>query len=372
MATLTKRIGTDTGRVTWQARVRTAGGEARTRTFARKADAQAWAKAVETDMARGVLVPTTADRRRTVADLIDEYLRDALPRTATAKAYKRQLEWWRVRLGALAIEKLTPAAIADARAELLRPTDDGTHRMPATINRYLAALSAACKWGWKERRWLPRNPVLDIAKGRESRGVVRFLTEPERTALMAAARDSDDPNIHTAVVLALATGARYANIQMLRFEDVAADRTALRFERTKNGQGRWVPLIPVAQAQVSMHLDRHPTGEGWIFPGWRNNAPANLDKTWRKVRAVAAEREPTLVDFRFHDLRHTTATYLLEAGASTIEIAAALGHKTLAMAQRYAHQSPAFARSTFNRLADRLGDAAPDAGGTGEAASTRT
>jgi integrase len=369
MATITRRVG-QTGRVTWQAKVRPLGEMPRSRTFARKSDAEAWAKAIETDLARGLLVPTTADRRRTVADLIDQYLADALPRTATAKAYRRQLEWWRAQLGALSVEKLTPAAIADARAKLVRPAADGTRRKSATVNRYLAALSAACKWGWKERRWLPKNPVLDVAKGRESPGVVRFLSEPERAALMAAARASEDPSIFTALILALATGARYANIRCLRVDDVAIDRTALRFTTTKNGQGRWVPLIPSAQAQVAAHLDRHPTGEGWLFCGWRNDAPADIDKAWRKVRAAAAKVEPTLANFRWHDLRHTTATYLLEAGASTIEIAAALGHKTLAMAQRYAHQSPAFARETFNRLADRLGET--DAGGAGEAAPTRT
>lgn len=371
MATITRRVGR-TGRVTWQAKVRPLGELPRSRTFARKADADAWAKAIETDLARGLVVPTTADRRRTVSDLIDEYLRDALPRTSTARAYRRQLEWWRSRLGALAIEKLTPAAIADARAELMRPHADGTKRKSATVNRYLAALSAACKWGWKERRWLPRNPVLDVAKGRESPGVVRFLTEPERAALMAAARASDDPNIYTAVTIALATGARHANVRGLTVDDVAIDQRALRFATTKNGQGRWVPLIPAARAQLAAHLERHPTGEGWLFPGWRNDSPADLDKAWRKVRAAAAKVEPTLATFRWHDLRHTTGTYLLEAGASTIEIAAALGHKTLAMAQRYAHQSPAFARQTFNRLADKLGDVQTDAGGTGEAAPTRT
>jgi integrase len=371
MATVTRRVG-QTGRVTWQAKVRPLGEMPRSRTFARKTDAEAWAKAVETDLARGLIVPNTADRRRTVAALIDQYLVDALPRTATAKAYRRQLEWWRAKLGALSVEKLTPAAIADARALLMRPTASGKRRKPATVNRYLAALSAACKWAWKERRWLPRNPVLDIAKGRESPGVVRFLTEPERAALMTAARASGDPNIYTALVLALATGARYANIRFLQVDDFAPDLAAARFKTTKNGQGRWVPLIPAAQAQVAHHLEQHPTGAGWLFVGWRNDAPADLDKAWRKVRAAAALIEPTLANFRWHDLRHTTATYLLEAGASTIEIAAALGHKTLAMAQRYAHQSPAFARETFNRLADRLGDAATDAGGTGEAAPTRT
>ena len=61
-----------------------------------------------------------------------------------------------------------------------------------------------------------------------------------------------------------------------------------------------------------------------------------------------------LPPIRFHDLRHTAGTYLNEAGASAIQFAAALGHKTLAMAKRYSHQSPEFTRSVFDKLTKRM------------------
>ena len=59
--------------------------------------------------------------------------------------------------------------------------------------------------------WLPANPVLSVAKGAEHTGIVRYLDDDERKALLAACRASTDPNIMTAVALALATGARYGN-----------------------------------------------------------------------------------------------------------------------------------------------------------------
>ena len=88
--------------------------------------------------------------------------------------------------------------------------------------------------------------------------------------------------------------------------------------------------------------------------GQRDDAPASLDKPWRAVREAAGlvgEKH-----CRFHDLRHTTASYLTMNGASLAEVAEALGHRTLAMAKRYSHQSGEHVRSTFERISGRLGE----------------
>ena len=74
-----------------------------------------------------------------------------------------------------------------------------------------------------------------------------------------------------------------------------------------------------------------------VFKGYRDDAPADIDRPWREVRAAAG-----LVGVkhcRFHDLRHTTASYLTMNGATLAEVAEGLGHRTLVMAKRYSHQS---------------------------------
>jgi hypothetical protein len=84
--------------------VRIAGAKERTRAFNRLTDAKAWAASVETDLGRGVFVPTTADRRRTVAELLDEYERIALPlRKGDAKKMRTYLAWWRGTIGFLTL-----------------------------------------------------------------------------------------------------------------------------------------------------------------------------------------------------------------------------------------------------------------------------
>ena len=150
-------------------------------------------------------------------------------------------------------------------------------------------------------------------------------------------------------MLALATGARYSNIRYLTWADVDLEQWRLRFIETKNNQPRYVPVVGPAQAALQAQFDKDPTQTGWVFKGASDAAPANLDMAWRKVRDTAK-----LVEFRFHDLRHTTASYLTMNGAGLAEVAEALGHRTLVMAKRYSHQSGEHVRSTFERMADKL------------------
>lgn len=364
MATIEPRILKD-GSKSYRVRVRLQGEAPRTRTFKRLTDAKAWAAKVESDMGHGAYVPTTADRRRTLRELIAKYREEYLPTRGLRDAAKHEgyLQWWGEQYGHVTLDKLKPEMVAEARRALQgRELKGGGGTLSgATVNRYLAALSAVCKWAWKELRWLPSNPVLDVSKAPESTGIVRFLSDGERVALLKAAKASTDPNIGTAILLALATGARYSNIRNLTWADVDRDRWRLRFVETKNGQPRYVPVIGAAQGALQAQYERDPTKAGWVFKGWRDDAPANLDRPWRAVRNAAMKDAPTLANFRFHDLRHTSASYLTMAGASLAEVAEALGHRTLVMAKRYSHQTGEHVRSTLERLADKLSES-PESG----------
>ena len=237
-----------------------------------------------------------------------------------------------------------------------RKTQDHVHtNRAATVNRYLAALSAVCKWAWKELRWLPANPVLSVTKGAEHAGIVRYLSDAERKALLAACKTSTDPNIATrSRARTCDRRAVPGNLRNLTWADVDLEHWRLRFAQTKNDQPRFVPLVGPAQATLQAHFERDPTQKGWVFKGGHDDAPADLDRPWRAVRKAAG-----LVGdkhCRFHDLRHTTASYLTMNGASLAEVAEALGHRTLTMAKRYSHQSGEHVRSTFERISGRLGE----------------
>ena len=78
---------------------------------------------------------------------------------------------------------------------------------------------------------------------------------------------------------------------------------------------------------------------------WRNLCPLWFDAWW-----YAALKQSGIKDFRFHDLRHTAASYLAMSGATTPEIAAVQGHKTLSMVKRYAHLSDQHTRAVIERM----------------------
>ena len=351
MATIEPRTGKD-GSKSYRVRVRLRGEKPRTQTFKRLTDAKAWAAKAESDLGHGTYVPMTADRRRTLAELIKKF-REEIPERAGKPNIGGQLDWWQENYGYLTLDKLKPEVIAGARRKLAQRTKGDKEDSPkisgATVNRYLAALSMVCKWAWKELRWLPSNPVLDVTKNPENPGMVRFLSDDERITLLAACKADSDPNIYTAVMLALATGARYSNLRMLTWADVDLKRWTLRFLEVKNKQPRYVPVVGAAQAALQAQWDADPTQTGWVFKGSKDDAPANVEGSWRRVRSAAS-----LNNVRFHDLRHTTASYLTMNGATLAEVAEALGHRTLVMAKRYSHQSGEHVRSTLERMAEKF------------------
>jgi integrase len=139
---------------------------------------------------------------------------------------------------------------------------------------------------------------------------------------------------------------RKEEILSLTWKQVDLDRERLILVHTKNGQRRSVPLKGRALELIREHLLQRRADSDFLFPGEKPSpkkpcrpvpeADRHFDITapW-----TAARKAAKITDFRFHDLRHTTASYLAMNGASLIEIAGVLGHKQLQTVHRYAHLS---------------------------------
>jgi integrase len=146
-------------------------------------------------------------------------------------------------------------------------------------------------------------------------------------------------------VLALSTGMRQAEIMTLPWEQIDFERKSITLYKTKNGEIRVVPLVGLASAELMSHGKVRNLKNPYVFPG-RHIASANFPRqAWEK----ALERAE-ITDFHFHDCRHSAASELAMNGASLHEIAAVLGHKTLAMVQRYAHLSEQHTMSVVERM----------------------
>src|SRR5690606_23734111 len=116
----------------------------------------------------------------------------------------------------------------------------------ATINRRITALSAVLTVAAKEYGWLAKNPIPNVTRMADSKGRERFLSEPERAALLTACRASPCAALEPLVALALATGARKGELLGLQWADVDLTRRVVRFHDTKNGESRTVPLAATA------------------------------------------------------------------------------------------------------------------------------
>jgi integrase len=278
----------------------------------------------------------------TVGELIDRYMAGYAGRDG-ARVFR--LATWKAYLGDRPLLELTDdeifhalEAIAAEPARVYKGRDasgnrvfraKGGPRSAATVNRFHAALSAVFTWAIKKRQ-APRgwkNPARDVERRRESRGVVRFLTDDERTRLLTACRASKWPRLYLLVLLAITSGARRGELLGLRWNALDFDRAEAYLAGSKNGDPRTLVLMPAVLEELRrFHAEDVRrfglgTAQQLVFHSRvRPDLAYHFEEVWRAALKAARIRK-----FRYHDLRHTCASYLAQQGASLLEIGAVLG-----------------------------------------------
>jgi len=363
MATIEKRVTTD-GKTTYRVKIRLRGFAPETATFDRLTDAKTWAAATEADMKAGRHFGQS--KRHTFNDLVAEYKPHAERTLARFEEREAQLTFWASIFGNDLLNSITPQRIAKERDKLLSGKTNNwatpatgdlkldakrqkASRSGSTVNRYLAALSACFAYGRKELQWIEKNPVESISKPSENPGRVRFLSDDERVRLLNACRHNAD--LYLAVVLALTTGARQAEIMTLRFAQVDFGRRVIVLTKTKNGEMRSIPLVGEAFTVLQERSKVRELKDDRVFPPVKEKGDTRSLRTAWEVALKKAQ----ITDFHWHDLRHTAASYLAMSGVSLVEIAKVLGHRTLQMVARYSHLADEHIVATGEKLAARLG-----------------
>ena len=146
-------------------------------------------------------------------------------------------------------------------------------------------------------------------------------------------------------LLKLRLGKARSEILGITWPNVDFQRRMIRLLETKNGESRAVPLTGFALQEMQRLAKVRRIDSPYVFPGRNGVSPVNLWESWRYARLRAG-----ITDFRFHDPRHSAASYLAMNGASLAEIAEVLGHKTLAMVKRYAHLSEQHTARVVERM----------------------
>jgi len=348
MANFEKRI-TKEGKTVIRVRVRLKGCPTETATFNRLTDAKKWAAKIETDIRDGRHFKTAEAKRHTLAELVDRYLKDTLPGKSEVmqKPRWRHLTWWKDHIGDRLLADVTPSLLAEYRDRLSK--GEGRPRSPATVVRYMAALSHAFSVAVREWEWLDDSPLRKVSKPKEPRGRVRFLSDDERKILLVACKQSQTPYLYPLVVLALSTGARRGELLGLTWGDIDLKRKVAILHKTKNDERRALPLAGHALDCVNKLAEVRRIDTNLLFPDETGKKPVEIRPAWERVL-----KEAGIEDFKFHDLRHSAASYLAMNGASLAEIAEVLGHKTLQMVKRYSHLSEQHTADVVSRMNKKI------------------
>ncbi len=348
MATIQRRA-TKNGKSHYRVIVRLRGHPCTTATFHRKTDAKRWAQQVETAIREGRYFKTREAKRRTLAELIDRYIEHVVAmRPKGRKKLRYLLGRWRKELGDYLIADVTSTRIAEVRDRLRHEvTKRGSKRAPATVNRYLGALSHAFTIATREWGWAELNPLSNVQRLTEPRGRVRWLDKNERERLLVSCKASWDDRLYPLVLLGISTGAREGELMALRWRDLDLTRGVGVLHDTKNGDRRSIAITGVALEVMRERHRGRSLDTDIVFAGPRKGAWFPL-RPWK-----AALRDAQIADFTFHDLRHTAASYLAMSGATTAEIAEVLGHKTLAMVKRYSHLADSHTHSVVARMNEK-------------------
>ena len=348
MASIEKRITQD-GATSFRVKVRIKGAPTQTATFERLTDARKWAQQIESAIREGRHFKTTEAKRHTLTEIIDRYIKSVLPtKPKSERDQSAQLNWWKEKIGSYLLADVSPALISEYKEKLSKEIiheKKGKTRSPATVNRYLAALSHNFTIAMKEWGWVEENPLQKITKMKEPRGRIRFLSDEERGRLLEICRNNENPYLYILVVLALSTGARKMEILNLRWDDVDLNRGIITLHETKNGDRRILPLVSHALELMQKHAKTRSPKTDLVFPSHNLEKPMDVRTPWEN-----ALKSAKIFNFRWHDLRHSAASYLAMNGASLAEIAEILGHKTLQMVKRYAHLSDAHTSKVVARM----------------------
>jgi integrase len=297
----------------------------------------------------------------TIARLADLYLQHYEGRD---RAVTQRIGWWVDRIGALRLDELNDDHLHAALDHLASHPPkyyagldvDGraifkakkNALAPSTLNRYHAAASGMLTWAMR-RRITPsgwEHPGRRIEARPERNAQTRFLSTKEREDLLAACRASAWPRLYLLVLMALTTGARKSELQSLRWGDIDLELAIAHVRTSKNGDARALVLTAPVVEELRKFVAA-PTS--LVFASrLRPSKPFVFEARWRQ--AVTAAR---LRSFRFHDLRHSCASWLAQRGASLLEVADVLGHRSVVTARRYAHLTTAHRANLVNRV---LGD----------------
>lgn len=352
MAEIKKRIKKN-GKISYTASIRIKGAKSISKTHESLTILKRWISDNESEIRKNGMVKDREARKHTLSALVDRYIKYELcHRKSDLKKYETMLLWWKNEIGHYRLSDITPSLLSECKDKLskepsLKPQKGRTIRSNATVNRYMACLSVVLTKASREWEWMEENPMFKVAKKKEPKGRVRFLSNDEKNILLAECKKISY-ELYLATLIALCVGARYGEIVGLKWQHIDFENRMFHFMDTKNGENRGVPIPSIVLKELQEFSKVRNIKSDYIF----TTSNGKQVKFLRGIFVDAVEAAK-IQDFRFHDLRHTAASYLAMNGASLLDIAEILGHKTLAMVKRYSHLTKKHTADLLERMNEK-------------------
>lgn len=309
-----KRISKD-GTIRYRVRVRIKGHPTVTKTLSNMTLAKKWKRDTEVEIERGLYFDKVEAQKHTFGAMIDRYINTVLSkRPKYARNTLHHLNWWKNQLGDYSLDLIKQSLIAEKR-DLLG--QELTHRQQrrslTTVVRYLSSLSHVFTIACNEWGWVTLNPVRKVTKPKLPNGRTRFLSEEEIKKVLEACQASKCRDLYIAVVLAMSTAMRYGEIMNLKKTDIDFSLNVITLYETKNGEVRSIPLEDLPRELVKEWVQSLTSKSPLVFPSPHDTKrPKDIRSAWDN-----AIKKAGIENFRFHDLRHTAASYLAIDGHST-------------------------------------------------------
>jgi integrase len=341
-----KKVPKKRGGYSWKVDYYDPSGKRVERRFQKLAEAQAFDAMVRVSKKEGkygALFPKS-EPPYLFADLARDYL--AAYQGQRSFKDKRQIvqDVYLVAFAELPLAKINYRLMELHRSERQQtPTWRRQPRSPSRVNRELSVLrhmlNKAVQWEKLEVSPFAKGESLFLKENNER---IRYLTTEEAETLLGAC----PPHLKPIVETALNTGMRKGEILSLKWRQVRDGWIYL--EETKSGRGRPVPLN-AAQVEVFRELRAQVQLKSpYVFGDAQGQPFGNVQKSFDTACWRAG-----IVDFRFHDLRHTCASWLVMAGADLVAVQKQLGHSSIKTTMRYAHLAPGHMKAAINLIGTR-------------------
>lgn len=225
--------------------------------------------------------------------------------------------------GGLMLSEITPSVIDDYKDLML------SSKKPATVNRELAAVRNLFFFARKRRRFFGENPVSEAGLLPGNNQKERILTVDEENLLLANAKEP----LKSIIKLALLTGLRRNEIRTLKWDNIDLTLNTITIDAThsKNKKLRYLP-ISTAVRKLLPEIKLRCGGSVYLFPKAVSVTSSCISMLFRSLCMKIH-----IQGLRFHDLRHTAATRMIESGIGIDKVSRILGHANIQMTMRYSH-----------------------------------